>query len=136
MGDLLGQEPPELPQVRALECGSECFLEARSQQVTRRAVAQIIDENGQPKRRADNTIDTRYGRGLAKDGEPDCRFCAVAAPLLKIDRSTWTDSEKDGAHNPKFCKRAIRAMLKEGALGSQFLWEQNKGARKIWPNTK
>ena len=76
--------------------------------------------SGQPRLRADGTVDIRYG------AVADCRFCAVWASRNpnKIDRSSWTDAEREGRHNPRRCPQAIQKLLKEGELGRRFLEER------------
>ena len=106
-----------------------------------KATVVMTDENGQPRLRADKTIDTRYGRGMP---DPDCRHCAIWAAAAekgkpganvqalgvgRIDRSSWSEAERNGAHNPRNCKRAIHNLLKAGAAGADFLEERNYGRK-------
>ena len=90
-----------------------------------KATVVFTGEDGKPRLRADKTVDIRYGRGLISSGDPDCRYCAVYAAnkANKIDRSTWTEADRDGQHNPRRCKRLVRALLQEGADGAAMLYE-------------
>ena len=76
--------------------------------------------SGTPRLRADGTVDIRYG------AVGDCRFCAVWASRNpnKIDRSTWTEAEREGRHNPRRCVQACMHLAKEGELGRRFLEER------------